>query len=192
MELHKEVGPAQTTIAEIARRAGVQRLTVYNHFPTKPDLVLDRDQELSARLTTAIVNRGPGVSPAAAIRDIALSMLDGLSTMDDAQVRGGLGYLSVRSPSVRRLSLEMTDRLLLPRDGEGADIRLLHHPIEDAPERAGGHHRHHGGPDLPQPRDHRVRAFIIRTHACSFRESNFAWGLYLTPQPPSREEGGAG
>jgi AcrR family transcriptional regulator len=27
------VGPARTTVAEIARRAGVQRLTVYNHFP---------------------------------------------------------------------------------------------------------------------------------------------------------------
>jgi AcrR family transcriptional regulator len=33
VELHKEVGPARTTVAEIARRAGVQRLTVYNHFP---------------------------------------------------------------------------------------------------------------------------------------------------------------
>lgn len=32
-ELHEEVGPAQTTVAEIARRAGVQRLTVYNNFP---------------------------------------------------------------------------------------------------------------------------------------------------------------
>jgi AcrR family transcriptional regulator len=31
--LHEEVGVAQTTVAEIARRAGVQRLTVYNHFP---------------------------------------------------------------------------------------------------------------------------------------------------------------
>jgi AcrR family transcriptional regulator len=30
--LHEEVGPARTTIAEIARRAGVERLTVYNHF----------------------------------------------------------------------------------------------------------------------------------------------------------------
>ena len=33
MELHEEVGPARTTVAEIARRARVQRLTVYNHFP---------------------------------------------------------------------------------------------------------------------------------------------------------------
>lgn len=37
-ELHDEVGPARTTVAEIARRAGVQRLTVYNHFPTEKEL----------------------------------------------------------------------------------------------------------------------------------------------------------
>jgi AcrR family transcriptional regulator len=31
--LHGEVGPARTTIAEVARRARVGRVTVYNHFP---------------------------------------------------------------------------------------------------------------------------------------------------------------
>ncbi|MET0838372.1 MAG: TetR/AcrR family transcriptional regulator [Marmoricola sp.] len=31
-ELHVELGPARTTVAEIARRSGVTRLTVYNHF----------------------------------------------------------------------------------------------------------------------------------------------------------------
>ena len=38
MELHQEVGPARTTVAEIARRAGVQRLTVYNNFPQEAEL----------------------------------------------------------------------------------------------------------------------------------------------------------
>jgi AcrR family transcriptional regulator len=38
-ELHQEVGPARTTVAEIARRAGVQRLTVYNHFPDEGELL---------------------------------------------------------------------------------------------------------------------------------------------------------
>jgi len=33
VELHLTRGPAATQIAEVARRAGVQRRTVYNHFP---------------------------------------------------------------------------------------------------------------------------------------------------------------
>ena len=33
VELHEEVGPAATTVTAIAERAGVQRLTVYRHFP---------------------------------------------------------------------------------------------------------------------------------------------------------------
>jgi len=33
MHLHEEIGPRATTISAIAERAGVQRLTVYNHFP---------------------------------------------------------------------------------------------------------------------------------------------------------------
>ena len=31
--LHEEVGPARTTVSAIAERAGVERLTVYRHFP---------------------------------------------------------------------------------------------------------------------------------------------------------------
>src|SRR3954454_13420276 len=37
-ELHATVGPARTTIAEIAKRAGVQRPTVYNNFTTDKEL----------------------------------------------------------------------------------------------------------------------------------------------------------
>ncbi len=33
IELHETLGPAKTTIKAIADRAGVQRATVYNHFP---------------------------------------------------------------------------------------------------------------------------------------------------------------
>ena len=39
VELHEEKGVAQTTVAEIARRAGVTRLTVYNHFADLSELL---------------------------------------------------------------------------------------------------------------------------------------------------------
>ena len=37
-ELHRTVGPARTTISAIAKQAGVQRLTVYQHFPDEVSL----------------------------------------------------------------------------------------------------------------------------------------------------------
>jgi AcrR family transcriptional regulator len=40
VDLHGSVGPAQTTISMIAERAGVQRHTVYAHFPDERSLFL--------------------------------------------------------------------------------------------------------------------------------------------------------
>ena len=37
--LHEEVGPARTTVAEVARRAGVTRVTVYSNFPEERELL---------------------------------------------------------------------------------------------------------------------------------------------------------
>jgi AcrR family transcriptional regulator len=39
VELHQALGPANTTISAIAERAGVQRLTVYRHFPDERALL---------------------------------------------------------------------------------------------------------------------------------------------------------
>lgn len=38
-ELHEEVGPRLTSISALAERAGVQRLTVYRHFPDEEALI---------------------------------------------------------------------------------------------------------------------------------------------------------
>src|SRR5687767_2506204 len=38
VELHGSVGPARTTVSAVAERAGVQRHTVYRHFPTEKEL----------------------------------------------------------------------------------------------------------------------------------------------------------
>ena len=38
IELHATVGPARTTLSAVAARAGVERRTLYRHFPTEADL----------------------------------------------------------------------------------------------------------------------------------------------------------
>ena len=38
VELHGSVGPARTTLSAVAERAGVQRHTVYRHFPSDAEL----------------------------------------------------------------------------------------------------------------------------------------------------------
>jgi AcrR family transcriptional regulator len=38
VELHGTIGPARTTVSAVAEKAGVQRHTVYRHFPTDAEL----------------------------------------------------------------------------------------------------------------------------------------------------------
>jgi AcrR family transcriptional regulator len=38
IELHGTVGPSRTTLTAVAERAGVERRTLYRHFPTEADL----------------------------------------------------------------------------------------------------------------------------------------------------------
>jgi AcrR family transcriptional regulator len=38
IELHATVGPSRTTLSAVAKRAGVERRTLYRHFPTEADL----------------------------------------------------------------------------------------------------------------------------------------------------------
>ena len=57
LALHEEVGPARTTVVELARRAGVGRVTVYNHFPD--------DAALLAATTEQWLAEHPPPDPAA-------------------------------------------------------------------------------------------------------------------------------
>ena len=63
--LHEEVGVGRTTVADVARRAGVQRLTVYNHFPDLQTLL----PACSAHWLAA--HPLPDLEPAFAIEDPA-------------------------------------------------------------------------------------------------------------------------
>src|SRR5215203_4210980 len=55
--LHREVGPARTTISAIADRAGVERLTVYRHFPD--------ERSMFQACTTHYSTQVPGPQPSA-------------------------------------------------------------------------------------------------------------------------------
>ena len=63
MELHQTVGPARTTVSGIAALAGVQRATVYRHFPDEGALIAACSGEWTAR------NPRPDLDAWAAIED---------------------------------------------------------------------------------------------------------------------------
>ena len=74
-ELHATVGPAQTSISAVAERAGVQRHTVYNHFPDMTSLIRACTEHGMA------VTRPPQAAPWAAIEDPTLRLRTGLAEL---------------------------------------------------------------------------------------------------------------
>ena len=103
-------GYDDVTVLDVARAAEVAEKTVYNYFPTKESLALDRGEKEVARLIRLLRNRPANVTPARAVRDDALAMLCSIGTIPADQVRGTVGALAALNPAVRRGCLEMIDR----------------------------------------------------------------------------------
>ena len=108
--LFAERGYEHVAVTDVAREAEVAEQTVYNYFPTKEQLVTDREQQIQDRLCDLIRSRPPGVTPAAAIRDFVLGSVAGIRSIPADLWRGELGYLAAISPAVHRLVLELADR----------------------------------------------------------------------------------
>ena len=108
--LFAERGYEQVAVSDVAREAEVSEQTVYNYFPTKDQLVTDRDQLVQDELSRLIRARPAGTTPAAAIREFVLDTVEGIRRVPAEQWRGELGFLAAISPTVRRLALEMSDR----------------------------------------------------------------------------------
>jgi len=94
----------------VVREAEVAEQTVCRLFPTKEQLVTDREQQIEDRLCDLIRSRPPGVTPAAATRDFVLRSVAGIRSIPAELWRGKLGYLAAVSPAVHRLVLELADR----------------------------------------------------------------------------------
>jgi AcrR family transcriptional regulator len=68
IDLHGSVGPSRTTMSAVAERAGVERRTLYRHFPTEADLFAACSSHYFA------ANPWPDVAAWRAIRDPELRL----------------------------------------------------------------------------------------------------------------------
>jgi AcrR family transcriptional regulator len=74
-ELHRTVGPAQTSISAVAEAAGVQRHTVYHHFPDMTSLMRACTEH------GMLVTLTPNAAPWLAIEDPATRLRHGLAEL---------------------------------------------------------------------------------------------------------------
>ncbi|MGW6268265.1 TetR/AcrR family transcriptional regulator [Streptomyces sp. NPDC055060] len=77
--LFLEHGFVTVTVADVAEAADVSVNTVYNYFPAKEDLFLDRGESVVDRLSGHVRGRRPGESAAAAILRELRSDVEGVS-----------------------------------------------------------------------------------------------------------------
>jgi AcrR family transcriptional regulator len=109
--LFAERGYEHVAVIDVAREAEVAEQTVYNYFPTKEQLVTDREEQVRGRLCELIRSRPSHLTAAAASRDFVLASVAGIRGIPAELWRGELGYLAAISPAVHRLVLDLIDRL---------------------------------------------------------------------------------
>ncbi len=102
-------GYDQVSIPDVARAAEVSDQTVYNYFPLKQHLVLDRADEFRERLYRAVLGRPAGTSPAHVVRVLAHIDLERYRCTDLDEARGEFPALCAGSAAIRRGALEMYD-----------------------------------------------------------------------------------
>lgn len=102
--LHSEIGPARTTISMIAERAGVQRHTVYAHFPD--------ERSIHLACSGHHMERNPLPSPDewSGVKDPMVRMQTALAALYDWYARNSSLMSSVlRDAEVHQLTREVTE-----------------------------------------------------------------------------------
>jgi len=85
MELFQERGYAQTTVADIAARAGLTERTFFRYFSDKREVLFSGSKELEKTIVDTIANASPGTPPLEV-------------------VAGGVGAAAVRLQALRDIS----------------------------------------------------------------------------------------
>ncbi|MEO3855974.1 TetR/AcrR family transcriptional regulator [Acrocarpospora sp. B8E8] len=104
LALFLERGFDAVSVAEVAAAAQVSKMTVFNYFPTKEDLVLaPMEEQMNADAAEILGERRPGESIVAASRRAFLERLERRSPdtgLDDGQMLQDLLYLVRNTPSL--------------------------------------------------------------------------------------------
>ncbi|WP_328456393.1 TetR/AcrR family transcriptional regulator [Amycolatopsis sp. NBC_00438] len=126
-------GFEEVTVAEIAEAAGVSKMTVFNYFPRKEDLFLDRHADRLADLVSAVRSRPPGVSAVAALRRHQHELLAAGHPLSGA-IKGASGFwwvlrsspaLMTRFHEQEREIAEALAEVLVEETGEALRARTV-------------------------------------------------------------------
>ncbi|MFG1924896.1 TetR/AcrR family transcriptional regulator [Cryptosporangium sp. NPDC048952] len=112
------------TVAEIADAANVSRMTVFNYFPRKEDLLFDRVPEMHEMLLGAVTDRPAGTTPVHAVRDRLLELIAQGHPLGGAGDHRKFWRTVLDSPALRARIREAIEELegalaevLLPTEG---------------------------------------------------------------------------
>jgi AcrR family transcriptional regulator len=112
-----ERGFDEVRVSEIAAACDVSEKTIYNYFPTKESLLLDREEDSTNAIRTALGPEGDPVSPVSAMVGILKGELeDFMSHINEhEQVQfsliGDFNDLIESTPSLKAARADMIDRL---------------------------------------------------------------------------------
>jgi AcrR family transcriptional regulator len=107
-----ERGYDAVTVAEVARESGVSSVTVFNHFPRKEDLFLDRTADAVELLRSAVRDRGTGVDVLESLRIQSFSLFDARHPLSGVDERSAGFFRTVAgSPALVARAREIASEL---------------------------------------------------------------------------------
>jgi AcrR family transcriptional regulator len=115
-----ERGFDEVRVSEVADACGVSEKTVYNYFPTKESLLLDREEAMTRDIRRALGPNGAGLSPMDAaiglitdeLKRMYGQLADGLDGPRDLGMIVRFAELIERTPSLRAAQRDMMDRMV--------------------------------------------------------------------------------
>jgi AcrR family transcriptional regulator len=115
-----ERGFEELRVAEVAAACDVSEKTVYNYFPTKESLILDREEGMTADIRRALGPDGAPMSPVDALVGLITDEVTGLyahwdenpDQLPDLGIVHRFMDLLERTPSLRAAHRDMMDRLV--------------------------------------------------------------------------------